>query len=139
MMMMMMMPVFSACPKNTYKSGSSECSNCPINSETAGEASSRTDCRCKTGFTGTPGQTCTGTYLHVTLSPDKPALVGTNMLHLPNMARQILKRCSYTLSKEQKIRVISRRSENTNDLLQWLSMRKQILKPTKIKRTFVPK
>ena len=45
----------------------------------------------------------------------------------------------HTLSKDQKIRVILRRSENTFDLLQWLSMRKQILKSTKIKRTFVPK
>ena len=45
---------------------------------------------------------------------------------------------SYTLSKDQKIRVILRRSENTFDLLQWLSMRKQILKHTKIKKTFVP-
>ena len=83
MMLMMMIRVFSACPKNTFKSGSSECSNCPINSETSGEASSRTDCRCKTGFTGTPGQTCTGRYQHVTLTPGKPAQVPT-MLHSSN-------------------------------------------------------
>ena len=45
----------------------------------------------------------------------------------------------YTLSKDQKIRVILRRSEYTFDLLQWLSMRKQISKHAKIKKTFVPK
>ena len=44
-----------------------------------------------------------------------------------------------TLRKVQKVRVISRRLENTFSLLQWLSMRKQILKPTKTKKTFVPK
>ena len=43
-----------------------------------------------------------------------------------------------TLCKVQKIRVISRGSENTFSLLQWLSMRKHILKVKKIK-TFVPK
>ena len=41
--------------------------------------------------------------------------------------------CTYTeyitLSKDQKIRVILRRSENSFSLLQWLSMRKEILKP----------
>ena len=44
-----------------------------------------------------------------------------------------------TLRKVQKIRVISRGSENTFSLLQWLSMRKQILKLKKIKKTFVSK
>ena len=44
-----------------------------------------------------------------------------------------------TLRKVKKIRVISRRSENTFNLLHWLSMRKHILKHKKIKKTFVPK
>ena len=44
-----------------------------------------------------------------------------------------------TLSKVQKIRAISRGSKNTFNLLQWLSMRKQILKHKKIKKIFVPK
>ena len=45
----------------------------------------------------------------------------------------------FTLRKVQKIRVISRGSENTFSLLQWLSMRKHILKLKKKKKTFVPK
>ena len=44
-----------------------------------------------------------------------------------------------TLRKVQKIRVILRGSENTFSLLQWLSMRKQILKLKKIKKIFIPK
>ena len=44
----------------------------------------------------------------------------------------------YTLRKVQKIRVISGGSENTFSLLQWFSMRKQILKLKKIKKTFAP-
>ena len=42
----------------------------------------------------------------------------------------------YTLRKVQKICIISRGSENTFSLLQWLSMRKQFLKFKKIKKTF---
>ena len=44
-----------------------------------------------------------------------------------------------TLRKVQKIRVISRGSENTFHLLQWLSMRKQILKLKKNKEDICPK
>ena len=44
-----------------------------------------------------------------------------------------------TLNKVQKIRVILRRSENTFSLLQWLSMRKQILKHKEMKKTYIPK
>ena len=46
---------------------------------------------------------------------------------------------SFTLRKVQKIRVISRGSENTFSLLQWLSMRKQILKLKKNKEDICPK
>ena len=44
-----------------------------------------------------------------------------------------------TLNKVKKICVILRRSENSFSLLQWLSMRKQILKHKKMKKTYIPK
>ena len=44
-----------------------------------------------------------------------------------------------TLNKVQRIHVILRRSENTFSLLQWVSVRKQILRYKRIKKMFVPK
>ena len=44
-----------------------------------------------------------------------------------------------TLSKDQKLHVISRRSENTFDLLPSLPVRKQILKHKKTKKTLASK
>ena len=52
--------------------------------------------------------------------------------------RQCAKTCA-TPSKDQKIPVILKMSENTFRPLQWLFMRKQILKHKKIMKTFVPK
>ena len=45
----------------------------------------------------------------------------------------------YTLSKVQKICVRLAKSEDTFNLLQWLSMRKLNLKHKKIKKTFILK
>ena len=60
---------YTACTKNTYKSGSTECSNCPLNSETTGPGSSRSDCTCKSGFTGPAGGPCQGkTNLNISLN-----------------------------------------------------------------------
>ena len=54
----------SACPINTYDSGTGICESCPANAGTATEAStSLQQCVCNDGFTGVPGGECLGGYM----------------------------------------------------------------------------
>ena len=51
--------------------------------------------------------------------------------------RRMILLCTIFRKQDQKIRVILGRSQNTFHIVQWLSMRKQILKHKKIKKTHI--
>ncbi len=62
------MTLFSACPKNNYRSGVTTCSRCPSHTHTNDTGNDLSGCVCDGGYQGNPGQACTGTPSYIYIS-----------------------------------------------------------------------